>query len=1623
MQNKLFLGLFLSVFLATTVSGQLLKKNVSKSSQLSTTTNFIGPKDKAAFSAHQLSGNDKLKKMEAEFQARYIAKKEEALAYALIHNVPVRKTLEDGGFAELQFISEEGIPIYFRTFNSAAAASTRANWLHTGGGMGLQLNGDNLVAHVWDGGHARITHEDYDGAGGNNRVSLMDTGSEGGTQLNFHAAHVTGTIMGTGVGNFTPPFGTSKGMAWQSNVRGYMWNNDVAEATNQANDGTGGGTYNFGYDMLLSNHSYGYIAANIPNSWFGQYGADAVDWDSLMYNAPYYLMIVAAGNDGEDNTSNGNPLAGNTAYDKLSGHATAKNNLVVANANDAIINADGSLNSVLINSGSSEGPTDDYRIKPDITGNGTSLASSSETADDAYIALTGTSMASPNVAGTLLLLQEHYENIYNTPMRASTLKGLALHTADDPNANGPDVVYGWGLLNAKKAAEAITAADADGFAEVEELTLNQGQTYTVNVQANGSEPLLASISWTDPAGVQNNGTNSSTPALVNDLDLILDNGTTYYPWRLTGITANSQNNENNVDPFERVDITGASGIYTLTVSHDGALSSGSQDFALIITGGQIVGTTPLIAFGAISANSIENSECGFIDINIPVTISTGATENADVNFTINASSTATTGVDFDLNTLSITFPAGNTTSQNMTIRLYEDSFVETDETVQIDFTIDANGGDAVANSALDTFTLTITNDDTAITATTNFTLIDEDFEAGIPASWPTPIDSDGDGFNWSIATFDGVNPPAHLSSTQYISRSWISDDGSGASAALTPDNYLYTNQVTIPSNATSATLMYQVAPATIINTWFEEYYTVYWVVAPPVGTPYDLTWVQAQPQIKAGGIISQAIVTESINMLAYAGQTGQLFFRHHNCTDEEFIAIDDILFQATSEVDVQTALNTGSPDQLNLNDAGTVYSTNTTNGNIMMGIVNNQNDDYGCTDISVSRAGTGAQGYNGSTGPNQVMDKRFTIAPTSSIGSGDATMTFYIDATELSGWETTSGNTGGYTIYIGREFGGTLIDIVAATVGTFGSDTTLTGNFTGIEGDFYFGMQTAFISCPGLTKTWNGSIWSPAGAPSASNAVIINGTYNTSSGNIEACELTINGVVTVRANEYLNVQGNITVNGTLHVEHQGSVVQVVPTAIVTKDVAGTINVNITTPVLQQRAFMVMGSPMDLETRSGVFTNAFLVLDHAPNNFNPNTHPNIPQGATNFSDVEGDFWTSYTGAINPGEGYIVRPQTGYGDPAGITYDMTYSAGTLNNGLMSRPKIYNNLNSPAGTPNIYANPYPSAIDGDKFIQDNGLNELFFWEHLTPPSVIIPGEGLKFDMDDVSIRNFGGGVAANNDDPLNIPSNVISTGQGFAIKAIANGTIDFTNNMRLITGNTTLRVNEEEIDRLWLHIESDAYQLANNMMIGFNPLATAEIDNGYDTDRLACSVSIYSQPESGNTRLSIQTREAFRDDMKIPVGFSSILKEETSFTISLSNFEGSNLLDRAIYLYDNELNILTNLKQENYTFRSGLSEQDRRFTVVFEQDEEVLGTNEDSLESIAVYPNPTSGTLHIVSTSAPLEAVKVFDVLGREVANENLDNVQGYQLDMSRLKASVYFVEIITPQGTLVKRIVKK
>ena len=66
--------------------------------------------------------------------------------------------------------TENGKPLYYTSYNTDAAISTRTNFLHTGGSLGLNLMGDNMTIYVWEAenGVGNIYHQEFDGSGGNN---------------------------------------------------------------------------------------------------------------------------------------------------------------------------------------------------------------------------------------------------------------------------------------------------------------------------------------------------------------------------------------------------------------------------------------------------------------------------------------------------------------------------------------------------------------------------------------------------------------------------------------------------------------------------------------------------------------------------------------------------------------------------------------------------------------------------------------------------------------------------------------------------------------------------------------------------------------------------------------------------------------------------------------------------------------------------------------------------------------------------------------------------------------------------------------------------------------------------------------------------------------------------------------------------------------------------------------------------------------------------------------------------------------------------------------------------------------------------------------------------------------
>lgn len=618
----------------------------------------------------QLTTADKRRELNlfsSQLKINFEADRNKAFALAKEKGWPILRREKNGKIVSLQGTDALGFPIYLQTNNNIiAAATTQTTALYSGGALGLTLSGSSVSMSgklgIWDGGSIYAAHQEFAGK----TLTMLDNSAT----ISDHSTHVAGTLIAKGV------YAPARGMAFgASGLIAYDFNNDLSEmAANAA-------------ALLVSNHSYGYLAGwsfntdVTPNRWewyglpgdnkdykFGYYDSNAQGYDKIAYNAPYYLIVAAGGNSrGETGPAVGATYYGynsrtdrtivnkgarpatisnNDGYDVITAPAVAKNVLAVGAVNPLTFGPT-TASDITIAYFSSWGPTDDGRIKPDICGDGVNVTSVGITSVDAYATLSGTSMATPNVSGSIFLLQEYYsqKNAGNF-MRAATLKALVCHTAFDAGNIGPDYIYGWGLLNTANAAQAIT--DNGTKSIISENSLAQGQTQTFNVVASGNGPLIASIAWTDPEAVPGAAgiVDDPTLKLVNDLDVRVNQGTTVFkPWVLNPANpATAASTGDNIrDNMEQVYIANAvpGRSYTITVNHKATLSRGPQAYSLIVTG--IGGKV----YCASAASSTADSKINNVQIsNINFTAAAGCTSYTD---NTNLTAILEQGVTYPLN--------------------------------------------------------------------------------------------------------------------------------------------------------------------------------------------------------------------------------------------------------------------------------------------------------------------------------------------------------------------------------------------------------------------------------------------------------------------------------------------------------------------------------------------------------------------------------------------------------------------------------------------------------------------------------------------------------------------------------------------------------------------------------------------------------------------------------------------------------------------------------------------------------------------------------------------------------------------------------------------------------------
>lgn len=364
--------------------------------------------------------------------------------------------------AKLPFVSYIGLQsIKDRELNYNSTAIHGVSSIQSPSGRGL--SGKGVAVGVGDNSELSTAHVDF-----TERII-----SRVPYPISFHGIHVAGTVAGGGLLN--PLY---KGMAPRATIVN-QWFSDIITNTP---------TYVADHNMIATCNSYTAADDGCPGN--GVYDALSNYADDQMRNYETVLHVFAAGNDGTD-TCGAFPGGFSTIK---TGWQCAKNVITVGAMNQA---------DYKIAFFSSRGPVNDGRIKPEIVACGYLTLSTRHF--NGYEYNSGTSMAAPVVTGVATLLNERYRQLYGATPKASLIKALMCNTAEDMGNKGPDYTWGFGMLNARRAVEAM---------ENNQFFINNTPTsYPLSVPA-GVRRLKVMLYWADPAAAANAGA-----TLINDLDL------------------------------------------------------------------------------------------------------------------------------------------------------------------------------------------------------------------------------------------------------------------------------------------------------------------------------------------------------------------------------------------------------------------------------------------------------------------------------------------------------------------------------------------------------------------------------------------------------------------------------------------------------------------------------------------------------------------------------------------------------------------------------------------------------------------------------------------------------------------------------------------------------------------------------------------------------------------------------------------------------------------------------------------------------------------------------------------------------------------------------------------------
>lgn len=539
----------------------------------------------------------------------------------------------------------------------------------------------------------------------------------------------------------------------------------------------------------------------------------------------------------------------------------------------------------------------------------------------------------------------------------------------------------------------------------------------------------------------------------------------------------------------------------------------------------------------------------------------------------------------------------------------------------------------------------------------------------------------------------------------------------------------------------------------------------------------------------------------------------------------------------------------------------------------------------------------------------------------------------------------------------------------------------------------YTASNSVFVSVP--STVWNGTIWTK-GVPDTTKIAVIDGNYDTATnGDFECCSLFVNTSYTlvIKGGDYVTVVNNITNNGTLNIENNGSLVQVDDAGLNT----GAINMQ-RIAFVDYRDYVYWSSPVTgfNSANISIFSN------------NNNLYKWIPTISGNGA---GDFgnWVNGTETMVLGKGYIERGLNNAPLNSPVDFTSTFT-GVPNNGSITTPISRGTYNTVGAYPspysptnatqdddnwNLLGNPYPSSISADAFLTANSSNLDGFvkiWLHGIAPSTsaldpFYNNYGYNYDPNDYLTYNLSG---------PSIPGvfdGYIGAGQGFitrmsATSASTSTMAVFNNSMRSKTyrndqfyRNTNNNVNALPQGRIWIDLVSST--ASSSTLVAYVNGATNGKDQMYDAQaNLKTNFSIYSLLD-GFDRHIIQGRSLpFDQNDLVPLAIK--IPSNGNYTIAIKDVDGFfNDVAQTIYLEDKQLNVIHDLRSAPYYFTSVSGEFAQRFVLRYTN--QTLGNDQFEVSNSSVKIFTSDNGIVINSLVEPIKAYEIYNVLGQTLASK--------------------------------------